>query len=506
MKLLATGLWAVLLGLFVNTAAQAYLYATLPTAGRGIGLIETQTGLILGGGAILGMLTAPVWGFMSERFGRRRVLLIAMSAVGISPFVLAIMLGGSAAALPVAPIFAILLCARGVQAAFGSALIPVSQAYVADITPDATRTTGMGYLGATISIGTVAGAGLVWAIGGFSPVLGFALIAAAAVLSFVLGVILLPEPQRHLVAEKSGAAVPFGAVWPYFTITALAMTANSIVQPVIGLRMMDQFGLEQTAAIGFAGAAVTCSGLAMMISQAIITPRLNWPPVRMLRVGGLCAALGLALLALADNQALIIVSMAIMGLLVAFEIDQLEHRDIGGRAASRRRRGRTGRSRSRHAPPPRPCAAAAHGGQRRAAGRDQIVDQQHLVRIGQHIGMDLDRVDAIFERVVLPDRRAGQLAALADRHEADAHLDGDAGAEDEAPRLDAGHMRDAEAAMRLGQPPDALLEPLRMLDQRRDVAKQDPRLGIVRDRTDQRFEIEHQPPLFTCEPASGQGG
>jgi DHA1 family tetracycline resistance protein-like MFS transporter len=172
----------------------------------------------------------------------------------------------------------------------------------------------MGYLGATISIGTVAGAGLVWAIGGFSPVLGFALIAAAAVLSFLLGVILLPEPRRHLVAEKSGAAVPFGAVWPYFTITALAMTANSIVQPVIGLRMMDQFGLEQTGAIGFAGAAVTCSGLAMMISQAIITPRLNWPPVRMLRVGGLCAALGLALLALADNQALIIVSMAIMGL------------------------------------------------------------------------------------------------------------------------------------------------------------------------------------------------
>lgn len=314
MSLLKSGLWTVLLGLFANTAAQAYLYATLPAAGRGIGLLETQTGLILGGGAILGMLTAPGWGFLSERWGRRRVLVLAMSAIGISPLVLALMLGGIAATLPVMAVFAILLCARGVQAAFGSALIPVSQAYVADITPDDKRTTGMGILSATISIGTVTGAVLVWVVGGFSPTLGFALIAALAVTAFTIALLRLPEPKRHVAVERDASRIPFGKIWPFLLITAFAMTANSIVQPVIGLRLMDQFGFEQAAAIGFAGAAVTCSGLAMMVSQAFLTARLKWPPLTMLRVGGTGAVVGLVILSLADSQVMMIASMIVIGL------------------------------------------------------------------------------------------------------------------------------------------------------------------------------------------------
>ena len=77
---------------------------------------------------------------------------------------------------------------------------------------------------------------------------------------------MLPEPQRHVAAERSAHTVPFRKVWPFFTITALAMTANTIVQPVIGLRLMDQFGLPAAAAIGFAGATVTCTALAMMFA------------------------------------------------------------------------------------------------------------------------------------------------------------------------------------------------------------------------------------------------
>jgi DHA1 family tetracycline resistance protein-like MFS transporter len=314
MAILASGLWAVLLGLFINTAAQAFLYATLPSVGRGMGLLDTQTGIILGGGALLGMLTAPLWGFMSERFGRRPVLVIAMSAVAISPLVLAVMLGGLAATLPVVAIFVILICARSVQAAFGSALIPVSQAYTADITSEETRTSGMGLVSAAISVGTVTGAVLVWIVGGLSPMIGFALIAASAATAFVLALFFLPEPKRHIVREKSEQRIPIGKIWPFFVITSLAMTANTIVQPTIGLRLMDQFGLPEAAAVGFAGAAITCTALAMFFSQAVLTPRLKWPPVRMLRVGGIGAVAGLLALVLADNLPMIIVSMAVLGL------------------------------------------------------------------------------------------------------------------------------------------------------------------------------------------------
>lgn len=314
MSILKSGLWTVLLGLFVNTAAQSFLYATLPSVGRSMGLLETQTGIILGGGAILGMLTAPIWGFLSERLGRRPVLVLAISTVGISPLVLAFMLGGVAASLSATMVLIVILLARSVQAAFGSALIPVSQAYVADITPPERRTAGMGVLSATIGIGTVGGSALVWLVGGFSSAAGFAFIGISAFLAFGLALALLPEPRRHTMIERDANVIPFAKIWPFFTVTALAMTAYSIVQPVIGLRLMDQFNLPDTSAIGLAGAAVTCTAVAMVIAQAIVTPRLRWPPALMVQVGGLGAAAGLVVIALATDIVLILVAMTWLGL------------------------------------------------------------------------------------------------------------------------------------------------------------------------------------------------
>lgn len=313
-SILKSGLWTVLLGVFVNTAAQAYLYATLPSVGRSIGLVETQTGLILGGGGLLGMLTAPAWGYLSERWGRRPVLVLAMSAVGVSPLVLALMLGGVAAALAAISVFLVVLGARSIQAAFGSALIPVSQAYIADITPSSDRTGGMGLLGAAISVGTIGGSALVWVIGGMSSVAGFALIAASAVLAFLLALVFLPEPERHVAKERDASTVPFRKLWPYFTITAFAMTAYSIVQPVMGLRLMDQLGLSQPEAIGLAGAAVTCTAVAMVIAQAILTPLLRWSPSVMVQAGGVGAVLGLVVVALGTDIVVILSAMTWLGL------------------------------------------------------------------------------------------------------------------------------------------------------------------------------------------------
>lgn len=314
MSLLASGLWSVLLGLFVNTAAQSFLYATLPSVGRGMGLLETQTGLILGGGALLGMLTAPAWGFLSEKWGRRPVLVLAISAIAISPLIFALMVGGMAATLPAVTVFVILIVARCIQAAFGSALIPVTQAYAADVTTRETRAAGMGFLGAMLSVGTIAGSVLVWLVGGVSPVLGFATIAAVAFTAFVLSLFFLSEPERHATIEKDGTRVPLQKIWPFLVITSLAFTAYSIVQPIIGLRMMDQFGMAEAAAIGFAGAAITAGGGAMFLSQALVTPRLKWPPVRLLVVGGTGAFAGLLALAVAPGEAFIVIAMAVLGL------------------------------------------------------------------------------------------------------------------------------------------------------------------------------------------------
>ena len=77
-------------------------------------------------------------------------------------------------------------------------------------------------------------------------------------------------------------------------------------------------------------------------------------------------------------------------------------------------------------------------GFRRAAGGDQIVDQQHRLARADGILMDLDDVDAVFELVFLADGLGRQLALLADRHEAAAQPVRHRAAQDEAARLDAG--------------------------------------------------------------------
>ena len=75
------------------------------------------------------------------------------------------------------------------------------------------------------------------------------------------------------------------------------------------------------------------------------------------------------------------------------------------------------------------------------------------VALADRVGVNLDRVDAVFEAVFLADRPPGQLALLADRHEAAAELMGDGAAEDEAARLDAGDMVDAGAGERAARSP-----------------------------------------------------
>lgn len=307
------GRWIVALGLVINTTAQAFLFTVLPTLGRGLGLSELQTGAVLGLGALLGMCAAPFWGFASERFGRRPVLLLTMAGVALSPLALSIVIGGIAALVPAMLTFLLLLGARSIQAVFGAGLIPTAQAYFADVTSRADRAAGMGIMSASLSVGSVTGSALVWAVAGFDTVYGFVILAALAGLTVLLAALRLPEPPRAPALEVDAHKIPFARVWPYFAVTALAMSAYSMMQPITGLRMMDQFGLPQAAAIGQAGLVLMATALAMIFSQSVLAVRLKWPPQRMLIIGGLSGFAGLAILTFAGDFLIVAGAMMVIG-------------------------------------------------------------------------------------------------------------------------------------------------------------------------------------------------
>jgi multidrug resistance protein len=142
-------------------------------------------GLLVACYAAMQFIFAPLWGRLSDRIGRRPVLLATIA-------------GTSAALLMVglAPSLAWLFAGRLLGGVF-AANISVASAYIADSTDEAERTRFMGLLGACFAVGFVLGP----AIGGLLAVYGYGvpmLVAAAmAAANFVYAIFVLREPDEH---------------------------------------------------------------------------------------------------------------------------------------------------------------------------------------------------------------------------------------------------------------------------------------------------------------------
>jgi MFS family permease len=119
----------------------------------GIGSI---TGFVIGSFTVAQLLSAPLWGRLSDRVGRRPVLLIALGAAGI-----AYLIFGFAHSLFV------LFISRLVQGA-GGGTVGVIQAYVADLTDPKDRARALGWLSATTNLGVALGP----VLGSFAIALG----------------------------------------------------------------------------------------------------------------------------------------------------------------------------------------------------------------------------------------------------------------------------------------------------------------------------------------------
>ena len=105
-------------------------------------------------------------------------------------------------------------------------------------------------------------------------------------------------------------------------------------------------------------------------------------------------------------------------------------------------------------------------------------------RLSEALGLWLSDIDS--SRMVVRVRHGleGQLARLADRHQGRVQLQRQRGGEEKPPRLGRGNHVDPLIAEPLGHLADRLAERLWRRQERRDVAKQDPRLGEVGDRSD----------------------
>lgn len=169
---------------FLDLVGFGIVIPLLPLYAERFGAGPVAVTLLVASYSFMQFCFAPWWGRLSDRIGRRPVLL-----VGLLGSALSYLLFGLASSL------AALFLARSLAGIMG-ANVGVAQAYVADVTAPAERARGMGLIGAAFGLGFVFGPALGGLLSYYGPATPFLAASALALLNGLLAIRLLPESRR----------------------------------------------------------------------------------------------------------------------------------------------------------------------------------------------------------------------------------------------------------------------------------------------------------------------
>ena len=262
------------------------------------------------------ILCAPIWGYLSERIGRKPVFLVAIGAAASAWLFYSVVLNWRSEGLIGAGLFLwLFFSVRVLHVILAAGLLPAAQAYMADVTELRGRTGGMGLIAAAYGFGTISGAALTWTIGGERTVLAFVVVTVLLVSALAIVFLFVPESRpKNAPQSVEHERLQLKRIWPFLVITLLAFAAYSVVQQVIALRLQDVLGFSSGEAISMAGAALLITALAMTIVQAGVLRYSTGRPELLLGIGTLLAALSMVSCAYARNSSEIFAVFALFGI------------------------------------------------------------------------------------------------------------------------------------------------------------------------------------------------
>ena len=297
-------IWVLMATAFVDMLGFAMVFPLLPFYAKNLGASAFTIGLLISSFSIAQLATAPLWGRLSDRYGRRPVLLVGLSAAGLAYIVFGL-----------ANSLWLLLLSRTVQGA-GGGTTSVIQAYVGDVLQKSDRAKGLGWISACTSAGVMVGPG----IGSLASHLGQPAPGFVAAFLCLLNVLFawryLPEsrpaggkPRRAIrTALWHVLAHPLEPQPRLIWIYAVGMCAFTAMSGVLALYLNFRFGITEKT-IGYVFVYI---GALAVVMRALV---LGWfidriGETSVMRLGALIFALGLALYPLPS-------SMLVMALVIA---------------------------------------------------------------------------------------------------------------------------------------------------------------------------------------------
>ena len=226
----------------------------LPFYAKQFGASATVLGFVMMSYAAAQFALAPVWGKLSDRFGRRPVLLATIAGTAVSLL-----------ALGLAPSLAWIFAARILGGAF-AANVSVASAYIADVTEPAERTRWMGMLGASFGIGFVLGPAIGGALAPFGYHVPLLVAAGMGALNWLHALASLREPERHAAAEGAARSRTQVLRDPLVRRLCSANFVFSIavaqLETIFAFFMLDRFGWDAQHVAGIlVGMAVVMGGV-----------------------------------------------------------------------------------------------------------------------------------------------------------------------------------------------------------------------------------------------------
>ncbi|MFT3689811.1 TCR/Tet family MFS transporter [Paenirhodobacter sp.] len=282
-----------LLVVFIDIAGIGLIIPVIPRLIEEVGHVGLDDAARYGGWlfavfSLAQFLCAPLMGALSDRFGRRPLLLLAIGGLGADYVLHAL-----------APTLAWLFVGRIVAGVCGGSYV-IANACIADVTPPEQRARAYGWMGAAFGLGFVLGPAIGGLLGAFGPRVPFWVAAAMALANFVFGLIVLPEtlpPEkrrrfRWAEANPLGALVVFRRYPGVLGLAAVAFVYffGSAVYPAIwAFWGIAKFGWSEA----LVGLSLAAFGLVMAAAQgSLVGPAVaRWGERRVLLIGLVFAVL-----------------------------------------------------------------------------------------------------------------------------------------------------------------------------------------------------------------------
>ncbi|WP_240372486.1 MFS transporter [Brevibacterium zhoupengii] len=257
-------------------------------------------------------ISQPVWGVLSDRLGRVRLMKTTLLAAAVAGVVATF-----------APNLTILVIARALSGAFYGAVVPTSMTYVGDTVAEAHRQPALTDLMAAIAVGTASATALAGVLAHFADWrIVFAIPAVLAIVC-AFGLRRLPEPPRD---EQGGVIATVRAAithrWVLIVIT-LAFVEGAVVLGV--LTLLAPALQSQGIGAAIAGLATAAYGVGVIITTRMVkalSRRLSMP--RLIAIGGTATVIAFGLLTIHLSTLTVIIAALLLGTTWSFQHSSLQ--------------------------------------------------------------------------------------------------------------------------------------------------------------------------------------